>query len=52
MSSKKQQVVFMVGKSRGAKDGDRRTVSPERAERLVSAGRARYPKAKAAESEK
>jgi hypothetical protein len=41
------QVVFLVGKSRGAKHGDRRTVSPERAEELVRAGLARYPANKA-----
>ena len=37
------QVVFMVGDSRGAKDGDRRTVAPEVAEALVANGLARYP---------
>lgn len=42
----KGQVVFMVGESRGAKDGDKRTVDPEVAEALVSEGLARYPASK------
>lgn len=37
------QVVFMVGNSRGAKDGDRRSVAPELAASLVDRGLARYP---------
>ena len=40
------QVIFLVGDSRGAKDGDRRSVSPERAAELVAAGLARYPASK------
>lgn len=42
-----KQVVFLVGNSRGAKHGDRRSVSPERAEELVRNGLARYPANKA-----
>lgn len=41
-----KQVVFLIGPSRGAKNGDRRTVTPEQAEALVSAGLARYPESK------
>lgn len=41
-----KQVVFLVGASRGAKDGDRREVDPATAERLVASGLARYPKSK------
>ena len=41
-----KQVIFFVGNSRGAKHGDRRSVSPERAEALVAAGLARYPASK------
>ena len=41
-----KQVVFLVGNSRGAKHGDRRTVDPERAEAMVAAGLARYPASK------
>jgi len=41
-----KQVVFLVGPSRGAKDGDRRTVDTETADALVSAGLARYPDSK------
>lgn len=40
------QVVFMVGNSRGAKHGDRRTVDEATAKRLVEAGVARYPESK------
>lgn len=40
------QIIFLCGSSRGAKDGDRRTVSPERAKALVDAGLARYPASK------
>lgn len=46
MADDKKQVVFMVGNSRGAKDGDKRTVDPETAEHLVSNGLARYPASK------
>ena len=42
----KSQVVFLVGKSRGAEHDDRRSVDPEEAERLVSLGLARYPDSK------
>lgn len=38
----KQQII-LVGKSHGAQDGDRGSVSPERAEELVRAGLATYP---------
>lgn len=37
------RVVFMVGASHGAQDGDRRSVTPELAESLVARGLARYP---------
>jgi hypothetical protein len=47
----KRQVVFMVGNSRGAKHGDRRSVDPVTAEKLVRNGLARYPDSKAAEPE-
>ena len=40
------QVVFMVGNSRGAKSGDRRTVTKEQAADLVARGLARYPASK------
>ena len=40
----KQQVdVLMVGNSRGAPDGERVPVDPERAASLVARGLARYP---------
>lgn len=42
-----KQVIFLVGKSRGAKHGDRRSVDPDRARDLVDAGLARYPASKA-----
>ncbi len=42
-----KQVVFLIGKSRGAEDGDRRTVDKETADKLVRDGLARYPEAKA-----
>lgn len=42
-----KQVVFLVGKSRGAEDGDRRTVDKATAEKLVANGLARYPESKA-----
>lgn len=41
-----KQVVFMVGSSYDAKDGDRRTVTKAEAERLVRNGVARYPASK------
>lgn len=41
-----KQVVFLIGKSRGANHGDRRTVTKAEAERLVENGLARYPKGK------
>lgn len=45
----KQQII-MVGKSRGATAGERRSVDSERAEELVRAGLAKYPpNSKAAE---
>lgn len=47
--SAKKQVVFMVGNSRGAKHGDRRTVDAATAEKLVRNGLARYPASKADE---
>ena len=37
------QVVFMVGNSRGHKDGDRRSLDPKVAASLVARGLARYP---------
>jgi hypothetical protein len=40
------QVVYLIGASRGAKDGDRRTVDSATAERLVSENLARLPKSK------
>ena len=45
MAEKKSdtQVVFMVGNSYDAQDGDRRTVSKEQAAELVTLGHARYP---------
>ena len=46
-SSDDSQVVFMVGKSRGAEHGDRRSVDPATAEKLVRNGLARYPESKA-----
>ena len=41
-----KQVIFLVGKSRGAEPGARRTVDKATAERLVRDGLARYPKGK------
>lgn len=41
-----KQVVFLVGKSRGAEHGDRRSLDAEEAEQLVSLGLARYPDSK------
>jgi len=41
-----KQVIFLVGKSRGAEDGDRRTVDKATAERMVADGLARYPQSK------
>lgn len=41
-----RQVIFMVGNSRGAKDGDRRSVDKALAADLVARGLARYPKSK------
>lgn len=38
-----KQVIYLVGPSRGGKDGDRRTVDKATAERLVGSGVARYP---------
>jgi len=38
-----KQVVFMLGESMHASNGDRRTVSPELAASLVERGLARYP---------
>lgn len=42
-AAEKSQVVFMVGNSRGAQDGDRRSFDPETAASLVENGLARYP---------
>jgi hypothetical protein len=47
----KQQII-MVGNSRGAQDGDRRTVDAKRAEDLVRAGLAKYPPTSKAAAEK
>lgn len=41
-----KQVVYMIGASRGAKDGDRRSVDKALAADLVERGLARYPKSK------
>jgi hypothetical protein len=38
-----KQVVFLVGASHNAKDGQKRLVSPEVAKSLVDRGLARYP---------
>ena len=38
----KQQII-MVGDSRGAKSGEKRSVDEERAAQLVAAGLAKYP---------
>ena len=38
--------IFLIGKSRGAEPGARRTVDKATAERLVRDGLARYPKGK------
>lgn len=51
MTASDKQVVFMVGKSRGAKHNDRRTVDKATAEKLVANGLARLPDSKAAEPE-
>lgn len=45
--SAKKQVVFMVGQSRGAEHGDRRSVDAETAEKLVANGLATLPASKA-----
>lgn len=50
MTTAGKQVVFMVGNSRGAKHGDRRTVDTATAEKLVANGLARLPDSKAAET--
>lgn len=39
-----RQVVFMRGNSRGARHGDRRTVTAAQAAQLVADGLATYPK--------
>lgn len=39
----KKVVIFLVGSSYKAKDGDRRQVEADHAEELVRAGLARYP---------
>lgn len=41
-----KQVIYLVGPSRGAVDGDRRTVDKATADRLVRDGLARLPKGK------
>ena len=45
-SNDDKQVIFLIGKSRGAKAGARRTVDKATAERLVRDGLARLPKGK------
>lgn len=45
-NSEDKRVVFLVGASHGGKNGDRRTVDPATAERLVRQGAARYPASK------
>lgn len=42
-----KQVVFLIGKSRGAEHDDRRSVDTATAEKLVRNGLARYPESKA-----
>lgn len=41
-----KRVVFLIGPSHGAKNGQRRLVSPEVAASLVARGLARYPAGK------
>ena len=38
-----RQVVFLIGPSHGAANGDKRSVSPDLAASLVERGLARYP---------
>lgn len=49
MTDKKPEkvTVYMVGNSRGQKDGDRRQFDPETAAELVENNLARYPASKA-----